>query len=192
MPNVQGMIEKVYHNFKDKNGNLLSDDKINHKIKIEGEVYIIKGKYCPDFIKEGKKVSIAYNVWKPPHGNLDMFYVMKDKESNRLLINDLSIQQEKTSNQSISDEEISIDDNLSDYEPDHFASNGVVDNSGTNFDPNYLEKELTNPQTLKEQQIFCTAILKSSIEGKFLEPSKDNIDKMILMLKDIYKRNFIK
>lgn len=188
MPNVQGMIEKVYHNFKDKNDNLLSDDKINHKIKIEGELYIIKGKYCPDFVKEGKKVSIAYNVWKPPHGGLDRFYVLKDKESNRLLINDLSAQQNTISNQSIS-EEIPLDDNL---EPDHIANMGVVDNSGTNFDPNYLEKELTNPQTLKEQQIFCTAIVKSSIEGKFLEPTKDNIDKMILMLKDIYKRNFIK
>ena len=89
-------------------------------------------------------------------------------------------------------EEIPLDDDLSNHEPDHFANNGVVDNSGTNFDPNYLEKELTNPQTLKEQQIFCTAIVKSSIEGKFLEPTKDNIDKMILMLKDIYKRNFVK
>ena len=92
----------------------------------------------------------------------------------------------------ISTEEIPLDDDLSNHEPDHFANNGVVDNSGTNFDPNYLEKELTNPQTLKEQQIFCTAIVKSSIEGKFLEPTKDNIDKMILMLKDIYKRNFAK
>jgi len=92
----------------------------------------------------------------------------------------------------ISTEEIPLDDDLSNHEPDHFANNGVVDNSGTNFDPNYLEKELTNPQTLKEQQIFCTAIVKSSIEGKFLEPTKDNIDKMILMLKDIYKRNFVK
>lgn len=89
-------------------------------------------------------------------------------------------------------EEIPLDDDLSNHEPDHFANNGVVDNSGTNFDPNYLEKELTNPQTLKEQQIFCIAIVKSSIEGKFLEPTKDNIDKMILMLKDIYKRNFVK
>ena len=189
MPNVQGMIEKVYHNFKDKNNNLLSEDKINHKIKIMGETYTIKGKYCPDFVKEGKKVSITYNVWNSPHTNLNMFYVMKDRETNRLLINDLSTQQEVTPNQSIPDEEIPLDDNL---EPDHIANMGVVDNSGTNFDPNYLEKELTNPQTLKEQQIFCTAIVKSSIEGKFLEPTRDNIDKMILMLKDIYKRNFIK
>ena len=133
--------------------------------------------------KKGDNVSLHFGVSK----KTGKPFVQSDFETKELKIQVIP----KSSGQPIS-QEIPIDDNLSDYEPDDFASNGVIDNSGTNFDPNYLEKELTNPQTLKEQQIFCTAILKSSIEGKFLEPSKDNIDKMILMLKDIYKRNFIK
>ena len=140
-------------------------------------------------VKKGDNVSLHFGISKKSGKT----YIESDYETKKLKLQILPQGQPvpQPVPQGIP-EEIPIDDDLTNFEPDHFASNGVIDNSGTNFDPNYLEKELTNPQNLKEQQIFCTAIVKSSIEGKFLEPTKDNIDKMILMLKDIYKRNFIK
>ena len=183
MGRIVGVIDKVYHNYVDKNNNKLNDDKVTHKIKIENELYIIKGKFCPTFVKEGEKVSITFNTWQPQGKDVAYHYVMKDQESGNLLI--------QSFNQSGNTDDIPIDDDLSNYEPDHHA-NMVEDNSPTSFNPNKLEKEITNPQLLKEQQIFCTAIIKSSIEGKFLEPTKDNLNKMILMLKDIYKTNFLK
>jgi len=187
MPNVQGMIEKVYHNFKDRNDNLLSDDKINHKIKMEGELYIIKGKYCPDFVKEGKKVSITYNVWKPSHGGLDRFYVMTDKESNRLLINDLSTQQEVTPNQSMPDEEIPLDDNL---EPDHLANMGVVDNSKTSF--NHGDNVKISPNVDKKSiEMFVMAMTKSALESNQLKADSTSIDNFIGDMINIYQNRFI-
>lgn len=177
MARIVGVIDKVYHNFVDKQGNKLPPEKITHKIKIENELYIIKGNFCPSFVKEQTKVSIAYNVWQPTGKDITYNFVLKD-ESGNLLIQDLSNNQANPADD--------LDDNIP------FAPQSNPVQPDTSFDVNQLEKEITNPQLLKEQQIFCTAIIKSSIEGKFLEPTADNLDKMILMLKEIYKRNFLK
>jgi len=167
MPQVEGQIEKVYHNFNDRNNNPLPPNKVNHKIKMMGELYIIKGSYCPDFVQEGKRVSIAYNVWNNPQTKMDNFYVLT--KDNKLCINDLS-----SNPQTVQEAEPELDDDI----------------SGTEFPVNVLEKQNSNPQQLKDMQIFCTALLKSSIEGGKLEPTKENINRMILDLKAVYKENF--
>lgn len=177
MPHVQGQIEKVYHNYKDKQDNPLPDNKINHKIKMNGDLYVIKGKFCPDFVKEGKRVSIAYNVWTQPSTGFTHNYVMADKATNRLLINDLNPQ----------------DDDLPD---DNLDNNGNAFQAPTHdervdFNPNKLEAQGETRQVLKEQQIFVTALLKSSIEGNCLNPfEEDKLNKAILTFKEVYNTNF--
>jgi len=183
MSHIIGTVERIYDN-RLYQGQPSNYPKYVIFVKDQNNVILELLYYSKDNApcKIGDKVSANY--WNDKKGRPT---VSQDKETKVHKFQVIPQNQEP-----IPTEEIPLDDDLSNHEPDHFANNGVVDNSGTNFDPNYLEKELTNPQTLKEQQIFCTAIVKSSIEGKFLEPTKDNIDKMILMLKDIYKRNFVK
>lgn len=174
MPNVQGQIEKVYHNFVDKQNNKLPPNKVNHKIKMNGELYIIKGVYCPEFIKEGNRVSIAYNVWKQPSTGMDHYYVLK-RDNGDLCVNDLS--GNNTDNDDLPD--------------DNLDNGGNAFEAPTEFDANKLEKEGETYQVLKEQQIFCTALLKSSIEANQLKSNDlDAMNKAILHFKDIYNRNF--
>jgi hypothetical protein len=181
MPNVQGQIEKVYHNFMDKQGNNLPPNKVNHKIKMNGELYIIKGVHCPEFIKEGTRVSIAYNVWKQPSTGMDHYYVLK-RDNGDLCVNDLS------NNQSDDFTDDDLDDKL---DNGGNAFSPPTQTSSTDFDVNQLEKEGENPQVVKEQQIFCTALLKSSIEANQLKSNDlDAMNKAILHFKDIYNKNF--
>lgn len=180
MAHVQGQIEKVYHNFVDKQGNNLPPNKVNHKIKMNGDLYIIKGSYCPDFIKEGTRVSIAYNVWKQPSTGMDHYYVLK-RDNGDLCVNNLS------NNQSDAQPDNELDDEL-DNGGKAFSP---PTQSSTDFDANQLEKEGETYQVLKEQQIFCTALLKSSIEANQLKSNDlDAMNKAILHFKDIYNRNF--
>lgn len=171
MPNVQGQIEKVYHNYVDRENNKLPPNKVNHKIKINGELYIIKGSYCPPFVQEGKKVSIAFNVWNNPKNSMDYNYVLT--ENNRLCINDLSANSDP------------------DLPDDNLDNGGNAFEAPTDFNPNAYEKQNESPQVLKEQQIFVTALLKSSIEGNCLNPFEEGkLNKAILLFKDVYNTNF--
>jgi len=87
MPHKQGKIAKVYHNFKDKFGNPLAEQNINHKFYIGDEVFIIKGKNCPDFVKEGMSVSFTYQVWSPTGQDKTFYFVASNSE--KLLIQKL-------------------------------------------------------------------------------------------------------
>lgn len=179
MAHVEGQIEKVYHNFVDKQGNNLPPNKVNHKIKMNGELYIIKGTHCPEFIKEGTRVSIAYNVWKQPSTGMDHYYVLK-RDNGDLCVNNLS------TNQSDNQPDKELDDEL-----DNGGNSFSPPSQDTDFDANELEKQGENPQVIKEQQIFCTALLKSSIEANQLKSNDlDAMNKAILHFKDIYNRNF--
>jgi len=176
MPNVQGQIEKVYHNLIDRQGNNLPPNKVNHKIKMNGELYIIKGVYCPEFVKEGNRVSISYNVWNNPNTKMDNYYVLS--EDNKLCINDLSGNNEPAQNDN-------MDDDLPNSEKEW------LNQPATEFDANQLEKQGENRHVLKEQQIFVTALLKSSIEGNCLNPFEaDKLNKAILQFKEVYNKNF--
>lgn len=175
MPNVQGQIEKIYHNYVDKQNNKLPDNKVNHKLKINGELYIIKGKYCPDWLKEGIRVSIAYNVWQQPSTGMNHNYVMKDKQ-DKLLIRSESEPQE---------------DDLPDDDLDNGGNSFAPPESDTDFDPNKLEKQGETYQVLKEQQIFVTALLKSSIEANQIKSlDSESMNKAVLAFKDLYNNNF--
>jgi hypothetical protein len=174
MPHCEGQIEKVYHNYVDKQGNKLPDYKVNHKIKMNGELYIIKGKWYPPFVKDGARVSFSYNVWKQPSTGMDLFYIMKDEKTNKLLIQ---------SHMKEDNPENDLDDQLDN------GGNGFA--APTDFDANALETQGTNPQVLKEQQIFVTALLKSSIEnGQINVKNREDLDKSIIEFKDLYNKNF--
>ena len=43
MAHKQGIISKVYHNYNDKTGKPLPNDKVNHKFYIGDEIFIING-----------------------------------------------------------------------------------------------------------------------------------------------------
>jgi hypothetical protein len=87
MAHKQGVISKVYHNYNDKTGRPLANDKVNHKFYIGDEIFIIKGKFIPEFIKEGKKVSFAYTIWSPQGADKAFNFVAS--ENNTLKIQEL-------------------------------------------------------------------------------------------------------
>jgi hypothetical protein len=85
-------------------------------------------------------------------------------------------------------EEIPLDDDLGDnYEPDHFASNGVVDNSPTSF--NY-GANVKKPVDQKSLEMFCMACVKSSLESNQLKADKTSIANFIKDMVEVYKQSF--
>ena len=88
----------------------------------------------------------------------------------------------------ISTEEIPLDDDLGDnYEPDHFASNGVVDNSPTSF--NY-GANVKKPVDQKSLEMFCMAMAKSALESNQLKADKTSIANFIKDMVEVYKQSF--
>jgi len=69
-------------NYKDMQNNPLPKEKINHKIKIEGddEFYILKAPEKPSFFKKGNVVSFSYNTWTPKGDNALTRYYIKQVE----------------------------------------------------------------------------------------------------------------
>ena len=85
-------------------------------------------------------------------------------------------------------EEIPLDDDLGDnYEPDHFASNGVVDNSPTSF--NY-GANVKKPVDQKSLEMFCMAMAKSALESNQLKADKTSIANFIKYMVEVYKQSF--
>ena len=73
------------------------------------------------------------------------------------------------------------------YEPDHFASNGVVDNSPTSF--NY-GANVKKPVDQKSLEMFCMACVKSSLESNQLKADKTSIANFIKDMVEVYKQSF--
>ena len=168
MAHKQGVISKVYSNYNDKTGRPLASDKINHKFYIGDEIFIIKGKYIPEFIKEGKKVSFAYSIWSPQGADKAFNFVASEN-------NTLKIQELKDGTQP--DTSFNVDD--FEKEVANIAS-----------DLNATVTVETVKQFNKDQYMFIMAMTKSALESKGIQCNKESIDSFIKDMKLIYSYNF--
>ena len=168
MAHKQGVISKVYHNYNDKTGKALPNDKVNHKFYIGDEIFIIKGKYIPEFIKEGKKVSFAYSIWSPQGADTAFNFVQS--ENNILKIQELKDQAQPDTSF-----------NVEDFEKE--AINSASDLGAT------LTVEPIKVFN-KDQYMFVMAMTKSALESKGIECNKESIDGFIKDMKLVYSHNF--
>ena len=168
MAHKQGGISKVYHNYNDKTGKALPNDKVNHKFYIGDEIFIIKGKYIPEFIKEGKKVSFAYSIWSPQ--GADKAFNFVQSENNILKIQELKDQVQPDTSF-----------NVEDFEKE--AVNIASDLGAT------LTVEPIKVFN-KDQYMFVMAMTKSALESKGIECNKESIDSFIKDMKIVYSHNF--
>lgn len=127
-------------------------------------------------VKKGDNVSLHFGISKKSGKT----YIESDYETKKLKLQ--IIPQGQQIAQQIPDE-IPIDDNLSNYEPDHFASNGVVDNSGTNF--NY-GANVKKPVDTKSLEMFCMAMTKSALESNQLKADRQSIENFIKEMKSVF------
>jgi len=80
------------------------------------------------------------------------------------------------------------DDDLNNFEPDPFGSNGVVDkNPTTNF--NY-GANMSKTVDKKSMQIFSIAMTKSALESNQLKADKVSIQNFIKEMKTIFESEF--
>jgi len=128
-------------------------------------------------VKKGDNVSLHFGVSK----KTGKPYIESDYETKKPKI------QVIPENQPVPTEEIPIDDDLTGYEPDHFSSNGVVDNSGTNF--NY-GANVKKPVDQKSLEMFCMACVKSALESNQLKADKTSIANFIKDMIEVYKQSF--
>jgi len=168
MAHKQGVISKVYSNYNDKTGRPLASDKINHKFYIGDEIFIIKGKYLPEFIKEGKKVSFAYTIWSPQGADKAFNFVAS--ENNTLKIQELKEGVEPDTSFNVDDFEKEVANVASDLN----ATVTVVPVKSFN----------------KDQYMFIMAMTKSALESKGIPCNKESIDSFIKDMKLIYSYNF--
>ena len=83
-------------------------------------------------------------------------------------------------------EEIPIDDDLRNYEPDHFASNGVVEKpSDFNYGAN-----VSKTVDKKSMQIFSIAMAKSALESNQLKADRQSIQNFIKEMKTVFESEF--
>jgi len=168
MAHKQGIISKVYHNYNDKTGKALPNDKVNHKFYIGDEIFIIKGKYIPDFIKEGKKVSFAYSIWSPQ--GADKAFNFVQSENNILKIQELRDQMQPDTSF-----------NVEDFEKEAL---NVASELGATLTVEPIKS------FNKDEYMFVMAMTKSALESKGLECNKESIDSFIKDMKLLYSHNF--
>ena len=85
------------------------------------------------------------------------------------------------------------DDDLSNFEPDHFASNGVVDTNPTNFEYGANAKPAYKPMVDKKGlEMFCMAMAKSALESSQLKAEKEPIAKFMQDMITVYRESFNK
>lgn len=172
MSHITGVITKIFDN-RLKNG--VPSPYPNQKIFIgEEEFTAWTGNELP--CKQGDNVSLHFKIGKTGKPFVDSDYATK-----ALKIQVIPKQATNTS------EEIQIDDDLSGYEPDHFANNGIVDNSGTNS--NY-GANVKKPIDKKSLEIFTIAITKSALESNQLKADKNSIASFIKEMIEVYKQSF--
>ena len=131
-------------------------------------------------VKKGDNVSFDYGVSK----KTGKPYIESDYNTKKPKIQ--VIPQDGTT----PTDEIPIDDDLSGYVPDHFASNGVVEkpsdfNYGANTQPAY--KPVVDKKGL---EMFCMAMAKSSLESGQLKADKQSISNFIKDMVAVYSESF--
>ena len=131
-------------------------------------------------VKQGDNVSFDYGVSK----KTGKPYIESDYTTKKPKI------QVIPQGSSVPTEEIPIDDDLRNYEPDHFASNGVVEkpsdfNYGANTQPAY--KPVVDKKGL---EMFCMAMAKSSLESGQLKADKQSISNFIKDMVAVYSESF--
>jgi hypothetical protein len=123
-------------------------------------------------VKKGDNVSLHFGISKKSGKT----YVESDYETKELKL------QVMPQGQPVPDD-IPLDDDLSNHVPDHFANNGVVDNSGTNF--NY-GANVKKPVDQKSLEMFCMAMAKSALESNQLKADRQSIENFIKDMKTVF------
>ena len=127
-------------------------------------------------VKQGDNVSFDYGVSK----KTGKPYIESDYTTKKPKI------QVIPQNGTTPTEEIPIDDDLRNYEPDHFASNGVVEKpSDFNYGAN-----VAKPVDKKGLEMFCMAMAKSSLESGQLKADKQSISNFIKDMVAVYSESF--
>jgi hypothetical protein len=127
-------------------------------------------------VKQGDNVSFDYGVSK----KTGKPYIESDYTTKKPKI------QVIPQGSSVPTEEIPIDDDLRNYEPDHFASNGVVEKpSDFNYGAN-----VAKPVDKKSMQIFSIAMAKSALESNQLKADRQSIQNFIKEMKTVFESEF--
>ena len=128
-------------------------------------------------VKQGDSISIEYDISKKTGKK----FILSNSATKMPMI------QVMPQDGTAPAEEIPVyDDNLSNYEPDHFASNGVVEKpSDFNYGAN-----VAKPVDKKSMQIFSIAMAKSALESNQLKADKVSIQNFIKEMKTIFESEF--
>ena len=170
MAHVQGVITAIFDNRITKNGQ--PSPYPNYKIMIGDNEYTAwTANELP--CKKGDTVSLHFGVSK----KTGKTFVSSDFETKELKL------QVVPQGQPTPTEEIPLDDDLSNHEPDHFANNGVVDNSPTSF--NY-GANVKKPVDQKSLEMFCMAMAKSALESNQLKADRQSIENFIKDMKTVF------
>jgi hypothetical protein len=130
--------------------------------------------------KKGDNVSIQFGVSK----KTGKPFVSSDYETKELK---LQVIPQGQATPIVPSDEIPIDDNLSNYVPDDFANNGVVDKSPTSFAYGANVKKAVDTKSL---EMFCMAMAKSALESNQLKADKTSIANFIKDMVEVYKQSF--
>ena len=169
MSHIQGVVTAIFDN-RLKNGQ--PSPYPNHKIMIGDNEYTAwTANELP--CKKGDTVSLHFGVSK----KTGKTFVSSDFETKELKL------QVIPQGQPTPTEEIPLDDDLSNHEPDHFASNGVVDNSPTSFNYGANAKK---PVDQKSLEMFCMACVKSALESNQLKADRQSIENFIKDMKTVF------
>ena len=170
MSHIQGVVTAIFDN-RLKNGQ--PSPYPNHKIMIGDNEYTAwTANELP--CKKGDTVSLHFGVSK----KTGKTFVSSDFETKELKL------QVIPQGQPTPTEEIPLDDDLgNNYEPDHFANNGVVDNSPTSF--NY-GANVKKPVDQKSLEMFCMAMAKSALESNQLKADRQSIENFIKDMKTVF------
>jgi len=169
MSHIQGVVTAIFDN-RLKNGQ--PSPYPNHKIMIGDNEYTAwTANELP--CKKGDTVSLHFGVSK----KTGKTFVSSDFETKELKL------QVIPQGQPTPTEEIPLDDDLSNHEPDHFANNGVVDNSPTSF--NY-GANVKKPVDQKSLEMFCMAMAKSALESNQLKADRQSIENFIKDMKSVF------
>ena len=173
MSHIQGVVTAIFDN-RLKNGQ--PSPYPNHKIMIGDNEYTAwTANELP--CRKGDTVSLHFGVSK----KTGKTFVSSDFETKELKL------QVIPQGQPTPTEEIPLDDDLSNHEPDHFANNGVVDNSPTSTNYGANVKKAVDTKSL---EMFCMAMAKSALESNQLKADKTSIANFIKDMVEVYKQSF--
>jgi len=166
MPRLQGKINKLYDRRLDADGNKVKYP--SYKLFIGSDtVLIYTNKDIP--VKEKDTVVLTYAVSKKNN-----WYVIENPNG------DFAI------NKVEGDMDDPLPNDMPQSEKEWLSAPAE---QPTDFNPSKYENSA--PRLMKDQQIFITAMLKSSIEGNCLNPlDSEKVDKAIVHFKEVYNRNF--